>query len=77
MEYDSISWEQIYADIDTILNGDKPEYQDENVQKSRIVRLHWDPDETVDKDEFYLAPGEIPGQPILKANGKDRRRLFR
>jgi hypothetical protein len=77
MESDSITWERIYADIDTILNGGKPEIQEESMQKGRVVRLQWDPDEPVDKDEFYLAPGEIPGQPILKANGKDRRRLFR
>ena len=82
MGNDGITWEGIYADIDTILNNGEPEHQEENKQemnrrKGRVVKLQWDPDESADEDEFYLAPGEIPGQPILKASGKDRRRLFR
>jgi hypothetical protein len=77
-----VSWEQIYADIDTILNGGEPEYQEkskqeENGQKVRIVRLKWDPDESAYEHEVNLDPGEIPGQPILNASGKDRRRMFR
>ena len=78
MENDDITWEGIYADIDTILNGGKPEYQEESSrQKGRVIRLKWDPDESADESEVSLTPGEIPGQPILKANRKDRRRLFR
>lgn len=77
-----VSWEQIYAEIDTILNGGEPEYQEkskqeENGRKARIVRLKWDPDESADEDEILLAPGEKPGQLILKASGKDRRHMFR
>jgi hypothetical protein len=82
MGNDGITWEGIYADIDTILNGGESEHKEENKReesrrKERVVRLQWDPDESADEDEFNLAPGEIPGQPILKASGKDRRRLFR
>lgn len=77
-----VSWEQIYADIDTILNSSIPEYQEkskqeENGRKGRIVRLEWNPDETTDKHEVNLDPGEILGQAILKASGKDRRHMFR
>jgi len=82
MGNDNITWEGIYGDIDTILNGGEPERQEENKReeskrKGRVIRLQWDSDEPADEDEFNMAPGEIPGQPILKASGKDRRRLFR
>jgi hypothetical protein len=82
MGNDSITWEGIYSDIDTILNGGEPEHQGENKReesrrKGRVVRLQWDSDESDDEDELNMAPGEIPGQLILKASGKDRRRLFR
>ena len=82
MGNDSTTWEGIYSDIDTILHGGEPERKGENKReesrrKGRVVRLQWDSDESADEDEFNMAPGEIPGQPILKASGKDRRRLFR
>ena len=75
-------WERIYADIDTILSGSEPEYpeksrQEESRRKARVVRLKWDPDESNDENVANLIPGEIPGQSILKASGKDRRHMFR
>ena len=77
-----VSWEQIYTDIDTILNGGEPEYQErskqeENRRKARIVRLKWNTDESAYEHEVNIGPGEIPGQIILKASGKDRRHMFR
>jgi hypothetical protein len=77
-----VSWEQIYADIDIILNSGIPEYQEKSKQeeirrKARIVRLKWKPDETAYGHEVNIDPGEIPGQIILKASGKDRRHMFR
>jgi len=76
-----VSWEQIYTDIDTILNSGKPEYHEKSKQeirrKARIVRLKWNPDETAYEHEGNLDPGEILGQTILKASGKDRRHMFR
>jgi hypothetical protein len=78
MENDGITWEGIYADIDTLLNGGKPEYREESSrQKGRVIKLKWDPEESADESEVSLTPSEIPGQPILKANRKDRRSLFR
>jgi hypothetical protein len=78
MENDGKTWEGIYSDIDTLLNDGEPEYREESIrQKARVLRLKWDPDESSDEDEYNFAPGETPGQPILKASGKDRRRLFR
>jgi hypothetical protein len=77
MENDNITWERIYADIDNILNGGVLEYQEESRRKARVIRLKWDPDESADESEVNLRPGEIPGQSILKASGKNRRRLFR
>lgn len=44
MENDGITWEEICAYVDTLQNGGEPEYQEENRQKTRIVRLKWDPD---------------------------------
>ena len=82
MENDDMIWERIYANIDTILNGSEPEYpekgkQEESKHKARILRLKWDPDESTDENVANLRPGEIPGQSILKASGKDRRHMFR
>jgi hypothetical protein len=77
MENDNITWERIYADIDNILNGGVLEYQEESRRKARVIRLKWDQDESADESEVNLRPGEIPGQSILKASGKNRRRLFR
>ena len=82
MENDNITWERIYAEIDTILNGGEPEYpekskQEESKRKARVIRLKWDPDESADESEINLRPGEIPGQSILKASGKNRRHMFR
>jgi hypothetical protein len=76
MENDDITWEGIYDDIDAILNGGKPEYQEENRRNARIIRLKWDPDESADAREINLDPGEISGQPILKVSGKGRRHMF-
>ena len=77
MENDNITWERIYTDIDAILNGGVPEYQEESRRKARVIRLKWDPDESADESEVNLRPGEILGQSILKASGKNRRHMFR
>jgi len=74
---DDITWEQIYADIDTILNGGRLENQEESRRRARIIRLKWDPDESADECEVDSGPGEIPVQPIPSASGRDRRHLFR
>ena len=77
MENDSITWEEICAYVDTLQNSGEPEYQQENRQKTRVARLKLDPDESAAESEVSLTPGKTPEQPILKANRKDRRHLFR
>jgi hypothetical protein len=76
MENEDVSWDQIYYDIDTILNGCKPENH-EGRQKARIIRSNWSPDKSNENNEVYTAPGEIPAQPILLASARDRRHMFR
>ena len=44
MENDVITWEEICAYVDTLQNSGEPEYQQENRQNTRVVRLKWDPD---------------------------------
>ena len=65
MQNDDASWEQIYHDIDTILNGG----ESENHEAGRRNK-------STDKSESYSAQGGMPPKPILIASARDRRHLF-
>ena len=76
MQNDDASWEQIYHDIDTILNGGESENHEAGRRKPRIIRLNWNPNKSTDKSESYSAQGGMPPKPILIASARDRRHLF-
>ena len=58
MENDGITWEEICAYVDTLHNSGEPEYQQENRQKTRVVKLKWDPIESAAESEVSITPGE-------------------
>ena len=76
VQHDEASWDQIYYDIDTILNDGTPENR-EGGRKARIITTNWKPKRSKNKTEDYTAPDEIPVPPILKASARDRRAMFR
>lgn len=73
---DDMTWDQIYAEIDRILDDGKPESQEVSRKRARIIRLKWDPDESADESEVNSGSGEVPVQTVLKASGRDRRHIF-
>jgi hypothetical protein len=40
MENDDMTWERIYADIDTILNGGEPEYPEKSKQEESRRKMN-------------------------------------
>lgn len=46
-------------------------------RRARIIKLNWDPDEDEQHKEENCTPGETSAQPIMKASGRDRRKLWR
>ncbi len=51
--------------------------QQKNRNRARIIRLKWDPDEDEQHEEDNIIPSETSPQPIMKASGRDRRKLWK